>query len=50
MQYEVFTALHDALEQEIQQAADKSRTLPARGPDRTVAAHLATSSARSETQ
>ena len=43
IQYEVFTALHDALEQEIQQAADKSRIFTGErfGPHgRTTLSHL----------
>jgi hypothetical protein len=46
MQYEVFTALHDALEQEILQAAPPSRDYPAEAPAATVRARLAVSSTR----
>jgi hypothetical protein len=42
MQYEVFTALHDALQQEIQQAAD-SKSFAAKGSDGAVAARLTAS-------
>jgi hypothetical protein len=43
MQYEVFTALHDALEQEIQQAAADSNSFSAKGSAGAVAARLAAS-------
>ena len=50
MQYEVFTALHDALEQEIQQVADKSKGILAGGFNHAVAARLAASSSHSQGQ
>jgi hypothetical protein len=50
MQYEVFTALHDALEQEIQKVAAKSEDVPAKGSDRAVAARLAASASQSDSQ
>ena len=48
MQYEVFTALHDALEQEIHQAATKSKLVPTKGFNRAVAARLAGSASHSD--
>jgi hypothetical protein len=50
MQYEVFSALHDALEEEIQKVASRSRTFPAGGSDHSVAAHAALAPARSQNQ
>ena len=50
MQYEVFTALHDALEQEIQQAAADARSFAAKGSDGAVAARLSASPSHSQGQ
>ena len=50
MQYEVFSALHDALEEDIQQSADKSKSSSAAGSVGTVVTGLALSSSHSQGQ
>jgi hypothetical protein len=50
MQYEVFTALHDGLEQEIQQAANQPKSNRPSDSDQAVRARLAVSSSHSQDQ
>jgi hypothetical protein len=50
MRFEVFTALHDALEQEIQHLTEKTQSFSGKGADGAVAAQLTTSPSRSQGQ